>query len=279
MKYDEPRYLPGGDQTMLIELGNELSLDLIVFTQRLGRIIDEQNITGIVETVPFIATFLIHYDPDEISFEDLRKAIAPLVESLEHLDDAEIDSRLLRFPTVYLDPWTDEAMAKYRAEINPDKEKDPDLIARLNGLQTPEEFVRVHSGTDYWCAALGFWPGAAFLMPLDPDHRLLAPKYNPPRTFTHRGTVGLAGGLSGIYPIDGPGGYQIFARTPVPLWDAGQRLAGFETRPWLLQPTDRVRFVPCSVQEFEAIDRQVTEGTYVIDISDEEKVSLADYRI
>jgi KipI family sensor histidine kinase inhibitor len=278
VKYDEPKYLPGGDQTMLIEFGNELSLDLIVFTQRLGRIIDDQDIKGIVETVPFIATFLIHYDPDKISFEDLHKEMASQVESLEHEEEAEIDSRLMRFPTVYLDPWTAEAMAKYRAEINPDKEKDPELIARLNGLEDVDEFVRVHSGTDYWCAALGFWPGAAFLMPLDPRCRLLAPKYNPPRTFTHRGTVGLAGGLSGIYPVDGPGGYQIFARTPVPIWDAQQRLADFEEQPWLVRPTDRIRFVPCSVEEFEEIDRKVADGTYRIDISDYETVSLRDYR-
>ena len=259
MIYETPKYLPGGDRFMLIEFGDELTLELNFFSQLVARETSAQGIKGVVETAPCFSSLLIHYEPDDVSFGDLQSAMAELVTSTAQSDDVEVDSRLIYMPTVYLDPWTAEAMAEYREKINPDKQPDPEFIAELNELEDVDQFVRCHSGTEYWCAALGFWPGTPFLMPLDPRCKLTAPKYNPPRTFTPRGTVGMGGGSTAIYPVDGPGGYQIFARTPVPIWDAQARLPEFENQRWLLQPTDRLKFVPCSIEEFEEIERKVDE--------------------
>lgn len=278
MMYDEPRCAPGGDRCMLIEFGDELSLELNFYSQGVGRATEEQKIKGVVETAPFFASLLIHYEPDEISFEDLKKEILSLASSFGRGNDVEVDSRLIYMPAVYLDPWTADAMREYREKIDPDKKPDPEFIADLNGLEDVDQFVRVHSGSEYWCAALGFWPGTPFLMPLDPRCRLTAPKYNPPRTFTPRGTIGMGGGASAIYPVDGPGGYQIFARTPVPIWDARQRLPQFESQRWLLQPTDRLKFIPCTIEEFDEIERKVDEGTYVMDITGYQRVSLNRYK-
>ena len=112
--------------------------------------------------------------------------------------------------------------------------------------------MRVHSGTEYWVASLGFWPGLPFMMALDPRSRLTAPKYNPPRTWTPQGTIGMGGAATAIYPVATPGGYQIFARIPVPIWDTKRRFPEFEKSICLFQPGDRVKFVPCSVGEFDA---------------------------
>lgn len=278
MVYDTPKCSPGGDRFMLIEFGDELTLELNFFSQSLARATAEQKITGVVETAPCFSSLLIHYEPDDISFADLQTEMLSLAQTIGASGDVEVDSRLLYLPAVYLDPWTAAAMAEYREKINPDKDPDPEFIVKLNGLDDVEQFVRVHSGTEYWCAALGFWPGTPFLMPLDPRCRLTAPKYNPPRTFTPRGTIGMGGGSTAIYPVDGPGGYQIFARTPVPIWDARQRLEQFKSQLWLLQPTDRIKFVPCSVEEFEEVERKVEEGTYVMNIAGYQRVSLNRYK-
>jgi KipI family sensor histidine kinase inhibitor len=278
MVYDTPKCSPGGDRFMLIEFGDELTLELNFFSQSLARATAEQKIAGVVETAPCFSSLLIHYEPDAISFADLQREMLRLAQTIGASDDVEVDSRLLYLPAVYLDPWTAAAMAEYREKINPDKEPDPEFIVKLNGLDDVDQFVRVHSGTEYWCAALGFWPGTPFLMPLDPRCKLTAPKYNPPRTFTPRGTIGMGGGSTAIYPVDGPGGYQIFARTPVPIWDARQRLEQFKSQLWLLQPTDRIKFVPCSVEEFEEVERKVEEGTYVMNIAGYQRVSLNRYK-
>ncbi len=278
MLYDEPRFLPGGDRFIEIEFGDELSLEVNFRSHGLARAISEENLRGVVETMPAFAALLVHYEPDEIGYDDLKAALKRLAETVAHTDDVELDSRLIYMPATYLDPWSAEAIDQYIAKINPTKERDPDFVARLNGLADTEQLVRVHSGTEYWVAALGFWPGTPFMMPLDPRCRLFAPKYNPPRTFTYKGTIGMGGGATAIYPVDGPGGYQIFARTPVPIWDMQQRLKPFKEYPYLLRPTDRMKFVPCALEEFAEIEAKCAEGTYEMNVVGYQKISLASYR-
>lgn len=277
MIYEEPRYLPGGDRYMLIEFGNEMNLELNFKAQGLADAIAEQKTKGVIETAPCFASMLIHYEPDEISFDDLKREMGGLIGSLGPSDNIELDSRLFIFPTVYLDPWTKECVADYIEKITP-KQTDPEFVAELNGLEDVQQLVRVHSGTEYWVASLGFWPGLPFLMPLDPRSRLTAPKYNPPRTWTPKGTVGMGGAATAIYPEHLPGGYQIFARTPVPIWDTEKRFPVFETSICLFQPSDRIRFVPCSLEEFEAIERKVAEGTYQYNLVEYQRFSVANYK-
>ena len=47
---------------------------------------------------------------------------------------------------------------------------------------------------------------------------MIVPKYNPARTFTYGGAVGIGGQFMAIYGMDSPGGYQLFGRT-LPIWD------------------------------------------------------------
>jgi len=58
------------------------------------------------------------------------------------------------------------------------------------------------------------------------------------------GSVGIAGKQTGIYPLASPGGWQIIGRTPMKLFDAGNK------KPTLLQSGDTVQFYPISRQEF-----------------------------
>ena len=277
MIYEQPRFLPGGDRYMLIEFGNEMNLELNFMGQGLGTAITESGTKGVIETAPCFASMLVHYDPDEIGFDDLRKEMVSLIDSLGPSEDIELDSRLFYFPTVYLDPWTKECVEDYCNKIT-QKKSDPEFVAELNGLEDVQQFVRVHSGTEYWVASLGFWPGLPFMMPLDPRCMLTAPKYNPPRTWTPQGTVGMGGASTAIYPVATPGGYQIFGRIPVPIWDTEQRFPQFENSIVLFQPGDRVKFVPCSVEEFEYVEAQVAEGTYVFNVVEYQRFSVRNYK-
>ncbi len=276
MIYQEPKFLPGGDRYMLIEFGNEMNLELNFLGQGLATAIEEQKTKGVVETAACFASTLIHYDPEVLSFADLRKEMTDLISSIGSLRDIELDSRLFCFPTVYLDPWTRECVADYIEKIAK-KQTDPEFIAELNGLSDVDQFVRVHSGTEYWVASLGFWPGLPFMMPLDPRCMLTAPKYNPPRTWTPQGTVGMGGASTAIYPVATPGGYQIFGRIPVPIWDTKKRFPEFESSICLFKPGDRVRFIPCSVEEFEDVERRVADGSYVYNLVEYQRFSVRNY--
>ncbi|MEE9590058.1 MAG: hypothetical protein V3V97_18795, partial [Hyphomicrobiaceae bacterium] len=52
----------------------------------------------------------------------------------------------------------------------------------------------------------------------------------------------------------------------------------FERSICLFQPGDRVRFVPCSVEEFNEAERQVEDGTYQYNLVEYQKFSVAQYK-
>jgi inhibitor of KinA len=60
------------------------------------------------------------------------------------------------------------------------------------------------------------------------------------------GSVAIAAGQTGIYPMETPGGWHLLGRTPVRPFDARR------AQPVLFRPGDRVRFVPISRDVFDA---------------------------
>ena len=275
--YDTPKFLPAGDKYMLIEFGNVMNLELNFTAQNLAKAIKDHKVKGVYETSPCFASMLVHYEPEEIKFNDLKNELKSLVDSLGPADDIEINSRIFSFPTVYLDKWTKECIEDYSSKIAK-KKPDPELITELNNLESTEQFVRVHSGTEYWVSAIGFWPGLPFMMALDPRCKLTVPKYNPPRTWTPKGTVGMGGASTSIYPDRLPGGYQIFGIIPVPIWDTKKSFPVFENNICLFQPGDRVKFVPTTYEEFERVSKKVEDGTYDYNIIEYQKFSVKNYK-
>src|SRR6267142_6862239 len=265
MIYDRPRFAPGGDRIIEFELGDEMSFELNFLVHTLASCIRESRVEGVIELIPEMASIQVSYDPDLISYRDLAQELLTLRASIGDLSSLELVSRIYYVPILYFDPWTRECTEDYRAKLA-EKEPDPNLLVQMNGLQDRAHLKRVHSGTEYWVAALGFWPGLCSLMPLDPRCRLTAPKYNPPRTWTPKGTVGMGGASTAIYPVATPGGYQIFARIPVPIWDTARRFPQFENSICLFKPGDRVKFLPVTVPEFEEAEARVKDGTYVYNV-------------
>jgi UPF0271 protein len=109
---------------------------------------------------------------------------------------------------------------------------DLDEVARVVGVDPPE-VVAMHVGHVYEVTMIGFLPGFAYLRGGDP--RLgLARRANPrPRVPT--GSVAIAAGYTGIYPVASPGGWHLLGRAQefVP-WSPERGAA------WSLG--DRVRF-------------------------------------
>ena len=275
--YDKPKFLPAGDKYMLIEFGNIMNLELNFTAQNLAKAIKDNKIRCVYETSPCFASMIVHYEPDEIKFNDLKKELFSLIESLGPTDEIEINSRIFSFPTVYLDKWTQECIEDYSNKIAK-KKPDPELITELNNLESTDQFIRVHSSTEYWVAAIGFWPGLPFMMALDPRCKLTVPKYNPPRTWTPKGTVGMGGASTCIYPDRLPGGYQIFGIIPVPIWDTNKSFPVFENNICLFQPGDRVKFVPTSYEEFDHVYNKIEDGSYDYNIVEYQKFSVKNYK-
>jgi KipI family sensor histidine kinase inhibitor len=85
---------------------------------------------------------------------------------------------------------------------------------------------------------LGFLPGFAYMGEV--DERIAIPRRESPRTSVPKGSVGIAGRQTGIYPFESPGGWQIIGRT-------NDEMFSLDREPnSLLQPGDEVRFVVAS---------------------------------
>jgi urea carboxylase len=276
--YEQPKYMPAGDTHLLIEFGNEMNLDLNFMAQGLASMVAQARIKGLLETAPCFASLLVHYDPEVIKYADAVRELTLLESSLGISDEIELESRVFYLPVLYLDPWTKACVEDYCAKIAK-KVPDPELLVQENGLKDVQHLVRLHSSSEYWVVALGFWPGLPFLMALDPRAKLHAPKYNPPRTDTPQGAVGLGGAANSIYPVATPGGYQIFGRTPVPIWDSTGKEEVFGGDLCLFRPGDRVKFVPVTREEYDAVEAAVREGHYEYTIVEYQKFVVGNYKV
>ncbi len=111
--------------------------------------------------------------------------------------------------------------------------------------------------------------GAPCAVPVDPRHRLLSSKYNPARTYTAEGTVGIGGMYMCIYGMDSPGGYQLVGRT-LPIWNKFLKNAQFETgKPWLLRFFDQVCFYPVEEAELTEQREAFRAGRHRIRVEEE----------
>ena len=100
----------------------------------------------------------------------------------------------------------------------------------------------MHASSEHFVYMLGFAPGQPYLGGL--DGRLALPRRATPRVRVPRGSVAIAGGMTAIYSLQTPGGWNLIGRTPLQLFmpDADP--------PCLLRAGDRVRFVAVSRAEF-----------------------------
>ena len=273
MLYDALRFYPGGDRAVEVELGDGMDFTINFIVHRLVAAVRQAQIAAIQDLIPELASFQVNYDPDVMSYEDLCAEISQIYQQLGRGVTGSLPSRLITIPVLYYDDETTACIDAYRKSY-PDKVPDPELVCELNGLHDRAALKRRHSGTEYWVAALGFWPGLCSLLPLRPQCRIIAPKYNPPRTHTPKGAIGIGGALTCIYPDATPGGYQLIGHTPAPTYDGAQRLPDFKDSLALFRAGDRVRFAPVGAEEYRDIQARVAEGTYRHDIIDYQVFSV-----
>ncbi|QXI46630.1 MULTISPECIES: 5-oxoprolinase subunit PxpB [Pseudomonas] len=147
-------------------------------------------------------------------------------------------------------PDTGSAGRRHEIPVWYDPSVGPELplLAARSGL-SEAEVIRLHSAREYPVFALGFAPGFGFMGLV--DERLASPRLSTPRKRVAAGSVGIAERQTAAYPAVSPGGWNLIGRTPVRLFDRERE--GYS----LLQPGDRVRFVPVSRSEFLALGGDV----------------------
>ena len=208
---------PLGEAAFAVTLGEAINLAASARVLALKRTILSASLPGVCEVVPAYTSLLVRFDPDRSDPKSLYDALTDLCFSAPASDSAA--GNLVEVPVVY------------GGMFGPDL----DDVSDHAGM-TPDEVARLHASGDYTVAFLGFLPGFPYLVGLDP--RLACPRLASPRQTVPAGSVGIAGGQTGIYPLESPGGWRIIGRTSLKLFDP------FGDKPTLLKPGDRVRFIP-----------------------------------
>ncbi len=170
----------------------------------------------VAEAVVGAGNLTLLFDRHAIDYDTLR---AQLETGWAHALDEPVNERPI------------EIAVRYGGNDGPDLQD----IARAGGLRE-EEAIALHAAANYIVSFVGFLPGFAYLDGL--DERLRRPRRAQPRARVPAGSVAIAGAQSGVYPFDSPGGWHIVGRTDARMFDPGREPAA------LLQPGDRVRFVP-----------------------------------
>ncbi len=178
-----------------------------------------------LECVAGIASCVARFDLAAVSPEEAAQRMMSALRTVPALHDAE--AKVIEVPVCY------------GGAHGPDL----DDVCELLGMDR-DTFIRRHTGNEYTVEMLGFTPGFAFIGGFDAARDV--PRRPEPRVRLEPGSIGIAGGRTGIYTLPGPGGWQIVGRTPMRLFDAAAE------PPFRLSAGMRVRFVAVSAAEFAA---------------------------
>ena len=124
-----------------------------------------------------------------------------------------------------------------------------------------QEIIDLHMQTVYTVYFIGFLPGFLYLGGLDPR---LEVKRNPnPRLHVAKGSIGIGGSQTGVYPMDSAGGWNIIGKTPLSFFNLNNEI------PCFAKPGDRIQFTPISKDEFKKLEIEAK-----IDICKPTKIKL-----
>jgi KipI family sensor histidine kinase inhibitor len=207
---------------LLVEL--EAAIDPVINERAilLAARIRARQARGVRDVAPGYCTIGVHFDPLQTDLAALEHAILIEYSTIESVE-VIADRKVIEIPVQY------------------GGDGGPDLaaVAQFAGCSEQDVIAR-HSGRIYRVYMLGFVPGFSYMGRV--DSTIAAPRHRVPRERVPAGSVGIAGGQTGVYPVDSPGGWQLVGRTDTVMFDADRE------RPSLLDAGDLVRFVPVTVR-------------------------------
>ncbi|KZT20522.1 urea carboxylase [Neolentinus lepideus HHB14362 ss-1] len=270
-----------GDAAILVEYG-DLYLDLALRARihAFETTSKERQLPGIWAFGPCIRSTIVRYDPAAIAQSNLLSALVDAELSLpDTMESMSFPGRRITFPIVLDDRWNREALERYMKSIRDRAVYLPsniDYLARNNGVKNAEEALVLLTRSAYLVFGVGFYLACPFLVPVDPRCRIVGQKMNPSRTYTPRGAIGIAGLVAAIYPMESPGGYQLYGRS-LPAWQTWGRGQDFSpAKPWLLEPFDQVVFEPVTEEDYVEIEKLFDAGRYKFKV-EPATFSIAEY--
>ena len=223
------RFCPASDQSLLIYLGDEISLPSHERVLKLLRLLQKEPPAWLRNIQPAYCSLMLTFHPGRVDHGEVERALRQFEQRAASLRPPK--PRKVEIPVCY-DP-----------QFAPDLED----VAKANGLK-PRDIVRIHTSRPYHAYFLGFAPGFAYLGDL-PDE-IVMPRLDVPRKKVLAGSVAIAGKQTAVYPFSTPGGWRLIGRTPLTLFRGDRKPME------LISIGDEVRFNAISSREFSDLAAQ-----------------------
>lgn len=218
-----PRILAVGEAAFTVEFGDAVDAELNHRVHDFDATLQSHPVPGLIERVPTYRSLLVTFDLLSVDAghveSELRDRLAESFVAVSSADPELEPGRIFEIPV------------RYGGEFGPDL-----LDVAIHCALDPLEVVRQHTAPIYQVAMLGFAPGFTYLLNL--PETLVTPRLATPRLRVPAGSVGIAGGQTGIYALSTPGGWRVIGRTDLSLFDASS------DQPFLVRAGDSVRFMP-----------------------------------
>jgi KipI family sensor histidine kinase inhibitor len=223
------RFQFASDESLLVYFGQEITLDAHQQVMKLLRLLQLEPVGGIRNLHPAYCSLLVKFDALRLRHDDLEAILRQYLDRLEEVSLPE--------------PLQVEIPVCYGGEFGPDLAD----VCAIHGM-TPAQAIELHASAKYLVYFLGFVPGFAYLGGL--PEALVTPRLETPRRKVPRGSVGIAGNQTGVYPFATPGGWRLLGRTPIAMFRSDRD--GLS----LLSIGDRVRFTPITAERFAALEKE-----------------------
>lgn len=232
MNQYELTYKPLGKSAILIEWPSKIDeaiiQDIVAFEKNIEK--DE----GFLDTIIAYNSLTIKYD-NEIDFDSETNRLKKLYKQKKRPKKQE--PKCWQIPVCY------------------DTEFGPDLteIAEAKKLST-EEVIQLHTVPSYLIYFLGFQPGFLYLGGL--NDQIHTPRRATPRLRVAKGSVGIGGAQTGVYPQQTSGGWNIIGKSPIDFFDITKQ------QPCFAKAGERIQFVSIDKKTFHEIAAEEEKGNY-----------------
>lgn len=188
-----------------------------------------RRVDGALDAVAGIDSLVLRYDPARLNEQTAHDLLHEGLSAVR--SPQKTNQKRINIPMCY----------------GGDHGPDFDLLCDKLGL-SQEQLISAHSQQSYRVLTVGFAPGFAYLGPL--PQKLQTSRLSTPRPRVPAGSVGIAGAMTGVYPLPSPGGWALIGRTPKRLFDP------FTENPFQFAPGTEVTFTPIDESAYADMEEE-----------------------
>jgi inhibitor of KinA len=174
-----------GDSCICWQLADVISEDVSKQVITASRVVSKHLKKYILDVVPSYNALSVHFNPSVIDPDLLKHRVNAFVKSAT--SDTFQEGYVFELPVCYDGMDLEEVCQQKNVSV--------------------EELIELHTSKEYLVSMVGFRPHFPYLVGL--DSRLKMNRRSTARMKIPAGSVAIGGEQTGVYPVEGPGGWNI----------------------------------------------------------------------